>query len=188
MEFRPDPAGSDLLSKLYVTPSQRRTILKWTLHSLLCVALLVVQDVMLSSVSLFGGTVDLTPCAIMLVCVLEGAQSGSVFALAASVVYYYSGSAPGTYCVLFVTGAAVLAAIFRQNYLRRGFSSTWLCTAVAMLAYQMGVYGVALFFGNTYPRRVTAFLMNALLAAAVLPVVYPAFRTIGKIGGETWKE
>lgn len=188
MEFRPDPAGTGLLSKLYVTPSQRKKLLKWTLYGLLCVAVLVVQDVILSRLSLFGGTVDLTPSVIMLVCILEGAQSGSVFALAASIVYLYSGSAPGTYCILFVTVPAILAAIFRQNYLRRGFSANWLCTAVATLMYQMGVYFLALFFGNTYPERVTAFLMNAVLAAVVLPVVYPVFGAVGKIGGETWKE
>lgn len=188
MDFRPDPTGSGLLSKLYITPSQRKTILKWVLYSALCVAVLVVQDVALSRMSLFGGIVDLTPCVIMLVCVLEGAESGGVFALLASVFYLYSGSAPGTYCILLVTVPAVVAAAFRQNYLRRGFGAHWLCTVIPGLVYQLGVYGIGVFFGRTYPERITAFLMNILLAALVLPVVYPAFGAVSKIGGETWKE
>lgn len=187
-DFRPDPTGAGLLSKLYITPSQRKTILKWALYSALCVAVLVVQDVVLGRVSLFGGTVDLTPCVIMLVCVLEGTESGGVFALLASLFYLYSGSAPGAYCIVLVTVPAILAAAFRQNYLRRGFGAHWLCTVVPALVYQLGVYGIGVFFGQTYPERITAFLMNVLLAALALPVVYPAFGAVSKIGGETWRE
>ena len=188
IEFRPDPSGSGLLSKLYITPGQRRTILKWTLYSLLCVAVLVVQDVILSRLRLFGAVVDLTPCVIMLVCVLEGAQNGSVFTLAASVFYLYSGSAPGAYCIVLLTVSAVVAAVFRQNFLRRGFSAHWLCTVGATFVYQFGVFVMGLFLAQTHPGRVGTFGMNALLAAVVLPAVYPAFEAIGKIGGETWKE
>lgn len=188
LEFRPDPAGSGLLSKIYITPTQRKIFAKWALYSALCVAVLVVQDVVLSRLKLFGGMVDLTPCVIMLVCVLEGAQSGGVFALCASVFYLYSGSAPGTYVLVLITIPGILAVIFRQNFLQRSFSANWLCTAAATFLYQLGVYTMGVFLTHTYPSRIGAFFMNALLAVAVLPVIYPAFRAVSKIGGEKWKE
>lgn len=188
LDFRPDPTGTGLLNKLYITPTQRKKIYRWTLYSILCVALLVVQDVILSRLRLYGGSVDIAPCAIILVCVMEGAESGGVFALAASIFYLYSGSAPGAYCVALITLPAILAAIFRQNFLRRGFGSHWMCTAMAATVYQMGVFAVGLFMGYTYPQRVLSFVINGALALAALPVVYPIFGVISKIGGETWKE
>ena len=42
-QFRPDSEQTGLLSKLYITPTQRRKIVKWLLYSLQCVAVLVVQ-------------------------------------------------------------------------------------------------------------------------------------------------
>lgn len=188
LQFRPDPERSGLLSKLYITPTQRRKIAKWLLYSLLCVAVLVVQDVVLSRVRLFGGMVELVPGVIMLVCMLEGAENGGVFALCASLFYLYSGSAPGTYVLVLITVPAILAVIFRKNFLQRGFSANWLCTAAAAFVYQLGVYVMGVFLTNTYPGRIGVFLTNALLASAVLPLLYPAFRAVAKIGGEKWKE
>ena len=39
-DFKPDSTGKGLLSKLYLTPRQRLTILKWTLFGL-CLLVLV---------------------------------------------------------------------------------------------------------------------------------------------------
>ena len=43
-EFKPDPAGSGTLSKLYLTRKQRQSVLKWALYGLLCLAALILQD------------------------------------------------------------------------------------------------------------------------------------------------
>ena len=74
--FRPDKVGTSVLHKLYISPSQRRTILKWSLYSLVLVLISVVQDVMLSNVRLYGATTELVPCAIFLIGILEGAEGG----------------------------------------------------------------------------------------------------------------
>lgn len=188
LEFRPDPTGSGLLSKLYLTNTQRKAALKWTLYSLVWVAVMVCQDVIWGQWTLFHGRIDLTPCVVILICVLEGAEGGSVFALLSSLFYAYSGSAPGLYVVGLLTVVAIFAAIFRQDYLQPGFFTNWLCTAAAGLVYQLCVYASGLFLGQTYAGRIDAFLMNALLTAVALPVVYPLFHKISRIGGEPWNE
>lgn len=188
LQFRPDRFESSFWSKLYITRLQRKTILKWFLYSALCVGTLVVQDVILSRFHLFGGTVDLSPMLLLMICVLEGAEVGGVFTLTASVIYYYSGSAPGTYCILLLTFLGILAAMFRQNYLQRSFSAHWICTVCAGFVYQVAVFGMGLFLTHTHPGRFPAFLMNALLGAAAIPLLYPALTAIGKIGGTPWKE
>ena len=96
-DFKPDKTGNGILSKLYLTAAQRRTILKWTLYAVVLLALSLLQDVVLSKVRLFGATTDLVPCAIILICILEEAHKSAVFTLIASCLFLFSGSAPGTY-------------------------------------------------------------------------------------------
>lgn len=188
VEFRPDSTGASLLSKLYITPTQRKKLYRWLSYSAVCIALLVIQDVILWRFSLMGGVIDITPAVIILVCVMEGAEAGGVFALWASVFYHYSGSAPGAYCIALIVLPAVAVAMFRQNYLRRGFFSHWLCTAAAVAVYQAGVFFMALFFTNTFWSHWLSFAMNAGLSLLALPLVYPLLNAISQIGGDKWKE
>ena len=137
---------------------------------------------------LFGGYADLAPAAIILICVMQGAQTGSLFALIGSMLFVFSGSAPDTFAIAFITVYAVLAALFREQFLRRGFGSSWMCTGVAVALYEVSVYLLGLFFGYTYPERIGVFLMTALITTLAVAALYPLLGWIGKIGGETWKE
>jgi hypothetical protein len=47
---------------------------------------------------------------------------------------------------------------------------------------------MALFLEYTYFSRIGSFLMTWLLSLAAIPLLYPVLASIGKIGGETWKE
>ena len=187
-EFKPDPAGSGTLSKLYLTRKQRQSVLKWALYGLLCLAALILQDVILSELSLLGTTTDLVSAVILLICLLQGAETGGVFALVSSAVFLFSGSAPGPYSIVFLTVYGVLTAIFRQAFLRKGFGSMALCTAGSLLLYELSVYAMALFLGHTVAGYIGRFLMTWLLTLVAIPVLYPVLASIGKIGGETWKE
>ena len=187
-EFKPDRDGVNLANKLYLTRRQRKSLLKWTLYSLVCVLALVLQDSVLAQFRLFGAVIDLAPCALVLVCIVEGAESGGVFALAGSLFYVFSGTAPGSYCVMLLTVYSVLAALVRSSFLRRSFSATWLMCAAALVAYEMSVFGMGVFLGDTYPQRYEVFLIRGLLSAAVIPLLCPLMGRIAKVGGELWKE
>ena len=187
-DFRPDKEGTGLASRLYLTRKQRLSAAKWLLYSLVVLVLSVIQDVMLCQVSLFGSTTDLVPCAIFAICILEGAESGCLFCLLAATVYLFSGTAPGVHIVALIPFLGISTSIFRQNYLRKGFSATFLCAGAAILAYELAVFAVALFVGQTHPGRFVTALITAGLDCLVIPVLYPFLVSIGKIGGETWKE
>ena len=187
-DFRPDRFSNDILGKLLLTKKQRQTVLRWVLYSLVCLVGLILQDVVLSRVCLFGATTDLVPAFILAICVLQGGESSCVFALAASVIYQFSGSAPGPYCIPLITFISVIAAIFRQGYLRKGFSALMLCAAVGLLMYELATFGIGLFLGYTMASRFPVFLITTGLTLLILPVLYPILLSIGKIGGETWKE
>ena len=187
-EFRPDPTGMDWMGKLMLTKKQRRAALKWLLYSLVCVAGLVLQDSMLSKLRIFGGIFELAPALIILICVLEGCENGSVFTLVAAMLYVFSGSGQDRYCILYLTVAAVLAAAFRQGYLRRGLGSDMICTLGAMVLYELAVFATGVFLGLTYGARWGVFVMTALVSAAAAGLVYKPLKTIGTIGGNLWKE
>ena len=186
-EFRPDKPKFSLLSYLVLAPSQRRNLLKWGLYAALLVFLSVFQDVALSKVRLFGATSELVPCAIFLICILEGAEKGSIFALVASLLYLFSGTAPGVYSMVAITFCAMGACILRQAYLQERFSSAMLCVSLAMVCYVLVNFIFGIFLGLTIWSRFHGFIITAALSLVAVPVLYPVFKAIGKIGGQVWK-
>lgn len=187
-EFQPDKPYSNWLNKLQLTRQQQKQVLKWCLYSALLIILSVVQDVVLCRIRFWGGTTDLVPCGIFIICVLEGSQSGSVFALAASFLYMLSGSSPGPHVLVLITVLAVVVAALRQTYLHPGFPSTFLCAALAMAVYELAVFAFCLLLGLTSADRLVSFMVPALLSLAAVPVVYPVAKAISAIGGNLWKE
>ncbi len=187
-EFKPDKPHSGFLSKLHLTQMQRRSLLKWFLYSLVLLVIALLQDVILSRVRLLGATTDLMPCAIILICILEGAERGSIFALIASLFYLFSGTAPGSYAMVLLTGAAIFLCIFRQAYLQQSFGSAMLCTGAALLLYELSVFAIGLFLELTTFARITGFLITSGLSLLAAPALYPLFLSIASIGGKTWKD
>ena len=187
-EFRPDRSGSSFFSRLLPTKKQRQKLLKWSLYSLLLLMLSLLQDVLMSRVSILGATTDLVPCCIMLVCLLEGAQKSSIFCVLAALFFVASGSAPGYYVLPVITVMAMVITMFRQGYLARSMGTIFVCLAVAVVGYEMTVFAIEYLTGNTLLGRINAFWLKALLSLAAAPLIYPFAAAIEKIGGETWKE
>ena len=187
-EFQPDKPYSNWMSKLQLTKLQQKQVLKWALYTLLLVLLSVVQDVILCRLRIFGGTTDLVPCGIFLICALEGCHSGSLFALLASIGYLFSGSAPGPQILVLITVLGVLTAAIRQTYLQPGLRSAMLCTLLAMVLYELCVFAFCLLLGQVTGSRLTAFLISAVLSPLTVPVLYLIMRPIMAIGGRSWKE
>ena len=187
-EFKPDRQRSDDLGKLLLTKKQSRSLLRWVLFGVVCMVGLLVQDVALYRLSYRDVCAEIMPCLIMMVAIMQGAESGCVFALVMSCVYYLSGSSPGAVVIPMITLPATLVAIFRQGSLRQGFVSILLCAAVGMVIYELSLFGFGLFLERTITQRMDDMVLAALLSLFVVPVAYPLFLAIGKIGGETWKE
>ena len=187
-EFKADKPYSNWLSRKMPTRMQRRNFIKWMMYLLVLLVMSVLQDVILSRVRLLGATTDLVPCTIFLFCILIGTESGSVFTLLASLLYVFSGNAPGILSLALITVIAILTSVFRQAYLQKGFGTTMLCVSAAMLLYEGAVFLMGVAMGLTYWGRYYGFLITAALSLIAAPVLYPIGLAIGKIGGETWKE
>lgn len=187
-EFRPDKVQRSLTKLLHLTRLQKKQILQWSLYGLLCLVLLIIQDVVMSRVSFHGATTDLVPAAILLITVISDAYAGSLFVLIASTLYEFSGSAPGPYVIGYLTVLGVAAALFRQSVWRRGFRSNVLCAGLALLLYELAIWGTGVFLSLTYWSRIGVFALTWGLSFLVMLALYPLTRKIQKIGGETWKE
>ena len=187
-EFRPDPQQRSLPQLFHVTQLQKQRMLKWTLYVLTGILLLTIQDVIMSRVSIFGATTDLPAVYILLITVIEGVDVGSLFVLFSSTIYYFSGSAPGPYCIGLLCAVGIIATLLRQAYLRRTKASIVICAGIALAIYEMGLFVVGIGLGLTRWDRVFSFLITAAYSFGVMILLYPLINKIGLIGGTTWKE
>ena len=187
-EFKPDRTDGGTLKKLYLTPLQRKKLLKWALVGVVLVVLSLLQDVVLSQISIYGATFCLVPCGILLCAMFFDPETAAVFTLISSTVYYFSGTAAGVYSIALLTLLGTLLGIYRRGYLQRCFSALYLSSAVGMMAYVLLIFAIGCFVGSTFPARFGVFMLTGGLSVAVMPLLYPVFLSISNIGGETWKE
>lgn len=187
-EFKPDPKTATWLKTARLTTLQRLRLTKWALYALTIILCLVVQDVIMSRFRLFGGTTDLAVSAILLITVIEGTEVGTLFVLIASTLYYFSGSAPSAFCVGLMTFLGTAAVLLRQMFLHRSRGSIVLCTGIAMMLYELGLFVVGVMSGLTLWNRLPNFLFTGLYSVLTLIPLYSLIYKIGLIGGNTWKE
>jgi hypothetical protein len=187
-EFRQDSLGTGFLKKLYMTKQQRLRILRWGSYVLSCLVALLIQDDILSRIPIWGACIDLPAAVILLITVIEGTESGSLFVLLASTVYYFTGSAPGPYTVAAMTIFGMGATLFRQLYWHRSRSAILLCACIALMLYEIGTFGGAIFMGLTRWDRLDKFLLSGLYGCVLMVPLYPLMHKFGSIGGHTWKE
>lgn len=187
-EFKPDRSRASLLSKLYVTKKQRVAILRWLLSAVFLVAVLLLQDVILSQVRVFGAALDLAAAVLLMHCIMLDPEAGAPFILAGSAFYWLSGSAPGVYVIALMTVIGVMGGIIRQGYLYDRFGSVMLCTLCAIGIYELVIFGFNCFLGYTTVDRLLTHMTGAGITFCVMPLFYPVIKAIGKIGGTTWNE
>ena len=187
-DFKPDAEEFNVSKFLYLTQVQRDRFLKWGLYTALIIGLSLIQDIIMSQITLFGGTTDLVVCILLLITVIEGIEVGSVFILLSSCFYYFSGSSPGPWSVGILTVLGIGACIFRQLYWHRNQGSIVLCAGTALMLYEIITFGVGLFTELTRLDRFNCFLVTGGLSVAVMIPLYTLINAIGQIGGNTWKE
>ena len=188
LEFKPDVQKATWVKTNRLTKLQQLRLLRWTLYVLTVVGCLVVQDVIMSQFSILGATTDLPACGILLITVMEGTEIGSLFVLITSFLYYFSGNAPSAWCIFLLTFFGVAATLFRQMYWHRSKGSIILCSAIAVTAYELGLFVVGMGSELTHWGRLPSFMLTAAYSCLVLIPLYSLIYKIGLIGGNTWKE
>ena len=187
-EFRPDPATSTWLKTRKLTRQQRLRLFKWLMYALIVIMSLVIQDVIMSQLRLFGATTDLAVGAILLITVIEGTDVGSLFVFIASILYWFSGSSPTPVSIILLTALGIGATMFRQMFWHRSRGTLTLCACLALTAYELGLFVTGLMQGLTYWGRLPSFLLTSVYTCLVMIPLYSLVDKTGLIGGNTWKE
>ena len=188
LDFKPDVQKATWAKTNRLTRQQQLRLMRWVLYALTVVLSVVLQDVIMSQVSIFGATTDLPACAILLITVMEGTEIGSIFVLLVSTLYYFSGNAPSAFCIVLMTFFGIGATLFRQMFWHRSKGSIILCAAIALIAYELGLFVVGLTSELTHWGRLPVFALTAVFSCLVLLPLYSLIYKIGLIGGNTWKE
>ena len=188
LDFKPDVQKATWAKTTRLTKLQQLRLTRWMLYVLTVIACLVLQDVIMSQISIFGATTDLPVCAILLITVLEGTEIGSIFVLVASVLYYFSGNAPTAFCIGLMTFFGIGTTLFRQMFWHRSKGSIILCAAIALTGYELGLFVVGIVTELTHWGRLPVFVLTAVLSCLMLIPLYSLIYKIGLIGGNTWKE
>lgn len=187
-EFRPDPATATWLKTRKLTRQQRLRLFKWLMYALIVIMSLVIQDVIMSQLRLFGATTDLAVGAILLITVIEGTDVGSLFVFIASILYWFSGSSPTPVSIILLTALGIGATMFRQMFWHRSRGTLTLCACLALTAYELGLFVTGLMQGLTYWGRLPSFLLTSVYTCLVMIPLYSLVYKTGLIGGNTWKE
>ena len=142
----------------------------------------------MSQFDILGGTTNLPVAVILLITVIEGTEVGSLFVLIASTLYYFSGTAPGAYCIGLMCALGIAAVMFRQLYWHRSKGSIILCAGIALSLYELGLFVVGITTQLTHWGRLPVFVLTAVFSCLALIPLYSLLYKIGLIGGNTWKE
>ena len=187
-EFRPDPKPILWLKSLRLTRLQRLRLLKWVLYVATIVGALVIQDVIMSRVHILGATTELAVPVILLITVIEGTEVGSLFALIASVAYFYTGSAPNAISIGLICFPGIIACMLRQMFWHRSRASIILFAGLAAMVYSLGMYVVGVSQDLTRWDTLPLFTLSGAYNVLMMIPLYPLIVKIGLIGGNTWKE
>lgn len=187
-EFRPDPKPILWLKSLRLTKLQQLRLLKWVLYVITIVGALVIQDVIMSRVHILGATTELAIPVILLITVIEGTEVGSLFVLIASVLYFYTGSAPNAISIGLLCFPGIFACLLRQMFWHRSRASITLFAGLAAMVYALGMYVAGVAQGLTRWDTLPLFALSGIYNVLAMIPLYPLIFKIGQIGGNTWKE
>ena len=175
------------LGKLRITKKQWRSILKWVLYALSLMATMVIQSVLLSRLPVLGAKVNLVPYFVGCVCIIEGADSGSVFALLASLAWALYGGDFGFVSIVVLTCGGMGLGLAMRGLLRTQLLTCVICCFALCLCHDTAIFLLRLYLHTVTPRQYFRILLpGTVLGALSCPVFYALFRGIHRVGGNEW--
>lgn len=170
-----------MLDKLYITPRQWLSFLRWALYSLLALLCAMLQTVVLAN----RVTVcpDLVPIVIVCVCLREGAERGGIFALTASLLWCFSGADQGSVAIAVLTIVPVAGTLLNRAILTNRFIPCLMLAFLTLFIEQSLMFLLKFFFqdaaGVLFFTRLLPCVLISLLAQ---PPLYWLTGKIAQIG------
>ena len=172
------------LDKLRLTRTQWKGFAQWVLYGLALVLTVVLQNVILNRIALFGLHINLVPCLVGCVCVIEGPDRGSVFALLAGLFWASVGGDYGFVSILVLTMGGMGIGLLLSGWLRVNvLSCVVLCLLLALV--NDGIIFLLRLFLHTVrvPQYWRISLPSTLISGVFCPAYYYLFRVFHRVGG-----
>lgn len=170
------------MNKLHITRKQWICFLKWLAYAVMFVLTLTLQGTILSRFTILGTKLNLIPCLIICVALIEGTESGGVFALCTSVVWALSGGDYGVLAIVLLTACAIFCAWLCRAFLHNTLLPCVFCCFGTQLLSESCIFLLRLFLGSVAPMQYLLVLLPGVVLSMVgCPVFYYLSRLITKI-------
>lgn len=175
-----------MLKHVHLTKNQWKSILKWSVYCGVYLLVLLLQDVVLAKLPIFGAKLSPLPLYLVVVCIREGPERGGLFALLGSLFWYLSGVDYGNLSVAVLPIGAILSAVLCRAVLTVRLLPTCICCFAVSLLNESLIFAFKLILppgiGSEYYLRVL--LPGVVLSLALVPPLYFAVKAIGRIGAQ----
>jgi cell shape-determining protein MreD len=160
-----------------------KNALMWALYAALFLLTLAVQTVVFGRARYFGGAkLSLIPVLVVCTAMLNGAENGGTFALAAGLLWCLSGADGAGLTLMLLTVCAVLAGWLCDRYLRRSLLSALLMSLGALLVCEGGLFLFKYYLGTVGASFLKLLPAQVLLSMLACPPLYGLARAIRKAG------
>lgn len=170
------------MNKLHITRKQWICFFKWLTYTVMFLLTLTLQGTILSRFTILGTKLNLIPSLIVCVALIEGSESGGVFALCSSVIWALSGGDYGVLAIVLLTACAVFCAWLCSAFLHNTLLPCLCCCLGTMLLSESCIFLLRLFLGSVAPMQYVLVLLPGVgFSVLSCPVFYYLSRLITKI-------
>ena len=165
--------------------SQRttRSLIMWSLYTLLALAVCLLQTVVLSHVRFRHWPVSLMPVLTVAVAMCTGHERGGVFGLIMGFVWSSAGSGDGPLSIVTFTLCGVLAGWLCDSFLPRRLPAMLVLSAGGLLLHLGAVYLLSGYLAGA-PLPWGQLPLQIFLSLLSCPVLFPAAAAIRKAGAD----
>lgn len=159
-----------------------RNALMWALYALLFLVVMVVQTAVFGRHRFWGAKLSLIPVAIACVTMHVGHEPGAIFALAASLVWYWTGADGGSVGIVTLTVTGIVAGYLCDAvYARRLLPA--LCLSLGAVLFHEGALFLIKYYLNEADLSLWRWLpIQVGLALPAGLVIFPLAKAIRKAG------
>jgi len=159
-----------------------KNALMWALYALLFLLVMLLQTVVFGRVRFWGAKVSLIPVAVACVAMLNGAENGGAFGLAAGAVWCLSGGDGGGVTLMLLTGCALFCGWLCDRYLTRRLLSALMMSLLSLLVVQGALFAFKYYLGTVSVSALRLLPAQLLVSMLACPLFYWAAWGIRKAG------
>ena len=165
-----------------MSQTKKQQIAMWGLFALFCLAILLLQDVILGKYTPFGAKFFLLPVAALCVAMHTDTVSGGWFCLLTALFWFLCGGGDAGLYLFLLPLLGCLCSHWCQTVLQLTALTASLLSIGGLLVMQCAALAVRMYLEGVGPAALRLPLLQGLLARPFAPVCHLCCRRIRKVG------